>query len=119
MSVTSTGLTSEVFHVDELLARCLGSLDFATRVLARFQDRFEEDLLELDQAISTQDADAVRASLTGSKARQPMWPPFSCEPVRPTSNSWAAPSVWRMFPPASISFARSGRALWTTHPTWD
>ena len=45
--------------MDELLARCMGNIDFATRVLAKFQHRFAEDLVELDEAILAQDAAAV------------------------------------------------------------
>ena len=59
MSVTFTGPTNEVLRVDELLARCMGNINFATRVLAKFQDRLEEDLLELDKAILAHDAEAV------------------------------------------------------------
>jgi HPt (histidine-containing phosphotransfer) domain-containing protein len=59
MSVNSTGPTNEVLCVDELLARCMGNIDFASRVLAKFQDRFAEDLQELDQAVLAQDAAAA------------------------------------------------------------
>ena len=59
MSLTSTASTHEVLNIDELLARCLGNISFATRMLAKFQDRFEQDLLELDKAILAQDTEAV------------------------------------------------------------
>ncbi|NLX57239.1 MAG: Hpt domain-containing protein [Planctomycetaceae bacterium] len=59
VSAMPTGSTNEIFCVDELLGRCMGNIDFAARVLARFQDRFEVDLQELDQAIAAQDAEAT------------------------------------------------------------
>jgi HPt (histidine-containing phosphotransfer) domain-containing protein len=59
MSLASTASMREVLNTDELLARCLGNISFATHILAKFQDRFEQDLLELDRAILTQDAGAV------------------------------------------------------------
>ncbi|MHB8865265.1 MAG: Hpt domain-containing protein [Pirellulaceae bacterium] len=59
MGVTSWESTRTVLNVDELLARCLGNIGFAERILAKFQDRFEHDLAELDRALQSRDADAV------------------------------------------------------------
>ena len=59
MSLTSIASTHEVLNIEELLTRCMGNINFATRVLAKFQDRFEVDLLALDKAIVAHDADAV------------------------------------------------------------
>ncbi len=50
--------TSE-FDFQELLERCLGNLQFAERVLAKFQSRFDDDLLELDQALEANDSEAI------------------------------------------------------------
>ena len=44
---------------DQLLARCLGNLEFAQRVLARFQDSFGEDLTRLEQELSSGNAEQV------------------------------------------------------------
>jgi HPt (histidine-containing phosphotransfer) domain-containing protein len=43
----------------ELLERCLGNLEFAERVLAKFQSRFDDDLTELEKALDVQDTEAV------------------------------------------------------------
>jgi len=40
------------FDVEDLLTRCLGKIDFAQRVLARFQERCEQDLADLEQAMA-------------------------------------------------------------------
>jgi Amt family ammonium transporter len=47
------------FDFEELLNRCLGNLEFAERVLAKFQSRFDDDLVELEQALDVQDTEAV------------------------------------------------------------
>jgi HPt (histidine-containing phosphotransfer) domain-containing protein len=44
---------------DQLLARCLGNLEFAERILQIFQERFDEDLDELDRMTAAEDADGV------------------------------------------------------------
>jgi len=43
----------------ELLARCLGNLDFAERVLAKFASRFDADLEALEAAVRSDDADQI------------------------------------------------------------
>lgn len=48
-----------VIDRQELLTRCLGDLDFAQRVLAKFQSRFDADLEELDRAVEASDLDQV------------------------------------------------------------
>lgn len=59
MSLTSWASTHSVLNIDELLARCLGNISFAERVLAKFHDHFENDLEELDNALQAHDAEAV------------------------------------------------------------
>ncbi len=44
---------------DELLARCLGNLKFAERVLATFQDHFAEDLCTLEEQCLSGNVDYV------------------------------------------------------------
>ena len=50
---------TSAFDFQELLDRCLGNLEFAERVLAKFQSRFDDDLVEIEQALDAKDADAV------------------------------------------------------------
>ncbi|MHB8971645.1 MAG: Hpt domain-containing protein [Pirellulaceae bacterium] len=59
MSLTSWASTHSVLNIDELLARCLGNISLAERVLAKFHDRFENDLEELDSALQAHDSAAV------------------------------------------------------------
>ncbi|HUU94941.1 MAG TPA: Hpt domain-containing protein [Phycisphaerae bacterium] len=42
------------FELEDLLARCMGNIEFAERILARFQERFESDLAELEQGLAAQ-----------------------------------------------------------------
>ena len=44
---------------DELLDRCMGNLEFAERVLTKFQDRFGDQLEELESALAQEDAEQV------------------------------------------------------------
>lgn len=60
-----------VFDRQELIARCLGNLEFAERILSRFQTRFEEDLSELERAVSDRNAEQIASlahRLKGSSA---------------------------------------------------
>lgn len=43
----------------ELLARCLGNLDFVERVLAKFESRFDADLEALAAAVRSDDSDQI------------------------------------------------------------
>ncbi len=51
--------TSDGIDVQELMTRCLGNLQFAQRVVAKFQARLEVDLAELDLAVQQSDATGV------------------------------------------------------------
>ena len=60
-----------VFDRDELIARCLGDLEFAERILSRFQSRFQEDWSELERAVSQRNAEqtaCVAHRLKGASA---------------------------------------------------
>lgn len=46
-------------HIDELVERCLGNLDFAERILTRFQHHFGEELGLLEQGLAAQDAEGI------------------------------------------------------------
>lgn len=59
MGLTSWESTCNVLNIDELLTRCMGNISFAERILAKFQDRFQHDLEELDKALQAHDSEAV------------------------------------------------------------
>jgi len=42
---------SDVLNFEELVQRCLGNLALAERLLTKFQDRFETDLMELEKVV--------------------------------------------------------------------
>jgi HPt (histidine-containing phosphotransfer) domain-containing protein len=48
-----------VLDVEDLLARCLGNLEFAQRILGKFQERCDEDLEALEKAVFARDIDSV------------------------------------------------------------
>lgn len=50
---------SNVFDMDDLLARCLGNVEFVQRVLTKFQERCDEDLMALEQAMIRADTELV------------------------------------------------------------
>ncbi|MBI1901442.1 MAG: Hpt domain-containing protein [Planctomycetia bacterium] len=45
--------------MQELVARCMGNVEFAERVLAKFRARLDEDLLELEKAVRAEDAPGI------------------------------------------------------------
>lgn len=47
------------FDLQELVNRCLGNIEFAERVLAKFQARFGDDIAMLEHAITAEDADTT------------------------------------------------------------
>jgi HPt (histidine-containing phosphotransfer) domain-containing protein len=53
------GAEMAAFEAEELLARCMGNIEFAERVLAKFQQRFEDDLTELQQGLASQNAQHI------------------------------------------------------------
>ncbi|NQT40303.1 MAG: Hpt domain-containing protein [Planctomycetes bacterium] len=48
-----------VLDIEDLMTRCLGNIEFAGRVLAKFQESGDEHLAELEQAVASQDTEAV------------------------------------------------------------
>lgn len=50
---------SALLDTEELLARCMGNIEFAERLLAKFQGRLDEDLLELEAAMRVEDPDVI------------------------------------------------------------
>jgi HPt (histidine-containing phosphotransfer) domain-containing protein len=46
-------------NYDELVARCLGNLDFADRILQKFQHHFEEEMGLLEEVAEAADAERV------------------------------------------------------------
>lgn len=53
------GQGEAALDVQELLNRCMGNLDFAERILEKFQSRFDADFAELEQAMDAQDSAAA------------------------------------------------------------
>lgn len=51
---------SRVINVDDLMARCMGNLEFVERILNIFQTRCEADLQELEAAIDAADLAQVQ-----------------------------------------------------------
>ena len=52
-------VSADVFDFQEFSARCMGNLAFAERVLTRFQERLDEDLVEVKQAATATDLAVV------------------------------------------------------------
>lgn len=59
MVLNSMDQDTNAFELEELLARCMGKLDFAQRLLLRFEGRLEDDLDELEQHISAGDSSGI------------------------------------------------------------
>lgn len=56
---------------DQLLARCLGNLEFAERILTKFQQRFGEELKQLERSLNSEDREGIARlahSLKGASA---------------------------------------------------
>lgn len=49
----------EAVDFEGLLERCMGNLDFVERVLAKFQERFPQQLAELERLLETKDAEQL------------------------------------------------------------
>ncbi|QDU87987.1 Hpt domain protein [Pirellulimonas nuda] len=50
---------SDVIDVDDLMRRCLGNIDFASRILGLLTGRCEADLVELEHAIENADVQRI------------------------------------------------------------
>lgn len=50
---------ADVLDVEDLLARCLGNMEFAQRILGKFQERCDEDLAALERAVGEDDRETV------------------------------------------------------------
>jgi len=59
MNLQMTDQVSRVLDYDDLLARCLGNVDFVQRVLDKFRERCDEDMVALEDAVVHGDSDAV------------------------------------------------------------
>lgn len=51
--------TASALDLDELVDRCMGNLEFVDRVLTKFQQRFGENLDELERAAAQEDTEQV------------------------------------------------------------
>lgn len=56
MCLPSSETSASAIDLDELLVRCLGNLEFAERILAMFQERFDADLEEMERLAREGDA---------------------------------------------------------------
>ncbi len=52
--------SAAALNAQELMDRCMGNLEFAQRILAKFQGRCDQDLAELERALLAQDDEQVR-----------------------------------------------------------
>ncbi len=50
---------TDVLDAEDLLARCLGNVDFAERILGKFQERCHEDVEALEKAVLDGDSESV------------------------------------------------------------
>jgi HPt (histidine-containing phosphotransfer) domain-containing protein len=62
MPLNLTDQETSPIDVQELLDRCMGNFNLAERVLAKLQSRFDEDMVELERALSSKD-DRLIASI--------------------------------------------------------
>ena len=122
MDKQTSGKASDVLDYEQLLARCLGNIEFAERVLERFQTSFGEDLAELERSLEMNDADRVASvahRLKGASANvsAPMlsrWAAEIEELSREASLSVVAPHVERLRDEWSrFVDARSCGTLWS------
>lgn len=51
--------TAMVIDAEDLMARCLGNIEFARRILVMFQELGYENLAGLEEAIAAEDAEAI------------------------------------------------------------
>ena len=59
MNLEQHGQMAANFEFDELLERCMGNLEFAERVLTKFQGRFDGQLEEMENALAQKDVEQV------------------------------------------------------------
>jgi len=48
-----------VFDIDDLMHRCMGNIDFAQRILARFQETGDVNLSSLEEAVTAENTETV------------------------------------------------------------
>ncbi|MEX2169087.1 MAG: Hpt domain-containing protein [Pirellulales bacterium] len=53
MSIAEASVTAEPANLEDLFQRCLGNMDLVERVLLAFESHFEQDLDELEAALTT------------------------------------------------------------------
>jgi HPt (histidine-containing phosphotransfer) domain-containing protein len=59
MDVQQHEQCAPILDVQDLMARCMGNLQFAERILAKFQVQLSEDLAELERAVSAGDPQRI------------------------------------------------------------
>ncbi len=53
--------TMVTFDADDLVARCMGNIEFAQRIITKFRNNCEEDLAELERALDARETETVAA----------------------------------------------------------
>ena len=48
-----------VLDIDDLMARCLGNIEFAQRIIVKFQESGGESLTGLEEALAAEDTEAI------------------------------------------------------------
>jgi HPt (histidine-containing phosphotransfer) domain-containing protein len=59
MGQTGSDPDLAVLDFEQLLARCMGNIDFVERVLSRFQEHFGADLAELEKGLNAADGGQI------------------------------------------------------------
>jgi HPt (histidine-containing phosphotransfer) domain-containing protein len=59
MYETSVDQTSAALDYEDLLARCMGNIEFVERVLDKFQSSFGQDLENLETELNSENAETV------------------------------------------------------------
>lgn len=99
MNPISQESISGIINVDELLARCLGNVDIAERILAKFQISVGLDLEELERGLDQQDAGAIAQV---------------AHRIKGASANISAPALYEL----AAEIEQLGRAADFRHPPW-
>ena len=68
MNTNPSGVSPETpIDVEQLLERCLGNIDFAQRIITKFQSSFDKEIQELEQCVKQRDSD--RAAMTAHRMK--------------------------------------------------
>ena len=112
-----------VFDVDDLMRRCLGNRDFAERILAMFQTRFDEDVHELERMLAAGDAESVaylshRLKGAAANAAAPTLKALAAE-IEQLACAWSLDEVQRRLDDLrhEWDWFKESASHWNTSPT--